>query len=34
MPSSNGSDDIVGISLPDERARFLVMFGDEAVDGS
>lgn len=33
MPSPNGSDDIVGISLPDERAWFLVMLGDEVVDG-
>ena len=33
MPALDGSDDFVGIRFPDERAWFLIMFHDEAVDG-
>ena len=33
MPASDCGDYVVGISLPDERSGFLVMLGDEAVDG-
>ena len=32
-PHVDCGDYVVGISLPDERSGFLVMLGDEAVDG-
>ena len=33
MPAPDGCDDFIGISLPDERAWFLIVLPDEAVDG-
>ena len=33
MPAPDGGDDVVWICFPDERAWFLVMLVDEAVDG-
>ena len=32
MPASDGGDDLVGIGLPDERERLLIVLGYEAVD--
>ena len=32
VPAPDGSDDLVRISLPDERARLLVVLFDEAVN--
>ncbi len=33
MPTPDGSDDLVGVGLPDERPRVLIMLFDEAIDG-
>ena len=33
MPTSDSGDDLLGIGLPDERARLLIVLGYEAIDG-
>ena len=33
MPSLNGGDNSVGVFGPDEGFRFLIVLGEEAVDG-
>ena len=33
VPAPNGGDNLVGIGLPGEWPRLLIVLGDEAVDG-
>ena len=33
MPAPDGSDNLIGIGLPDEPPGFLIMILDEAIDG-